>query len=194
MTMQAEHVNDELLQRHFDGDLDAAQSAGLEAHLSQCVPCAARRKAFGRLANMIHAAALDSASGVDFNAMFQRIERGIDAEAGAKTPATTQGARVIPMRKRSPVLSVLTAASAGLAVAAAVLLMVYDPGSPARPGTISDGALPAAAPAKTSAPSAVPPASSEVVEVDFGTSTGTVFDIALADGSSTPVVWINDDE
>jgi hypothetical protein len=34
---------------------------------------------------------------------------------------------------------------------------------------------------------------SEVVQVDFGSNTGTVFEIALADGASTPVVWINED-
>jgi predicted phosphoribosyltransferase len=41
-----------------------------------------------------------------------------------------------------------------------------------------------------------PPAesnASEVVQVDFGSNTGTVFEIALADGASTPVVWINED-
>jgi hypothetical protein len=32
------------------------------------------------------------------------------------------------------------------------------------------------------------------VQVDFGSNTGTVFEIALADGASTPVVWINDEE
>jgi hypothetical protein len=35
--------------------------------------------------------------------------------------------------------------------------------------------------------------SSEIVQVDFGGNAGTVFEIALADGVSTPVVWINDD-
>src|SRR5688500_9011183 len=34
---------------------------------------------------------------------------------------------------------------------------------------------------------------SEVVRVDFGSNTGTVFEIALADGASTPVVWINEE-
>ena len=32
------------------------------------------------------------------------------------------------------------------------------------------------------------------VEVDFGQNAGTVFEIALENGSSTPVVWINDDD
>jgi hypothetical protein len=35
---------------------------------------------------------------------------------------------------------------------------------------------------------------SEIVHVDFGGNAGTVFDIAFADGSSTPVVWINDED
>lgn len=194
--MHAEHVNDELLQRHFDGDLERAQADELEAHLSGCVPCAARRRALARLANLVHSAALDSAKDVDFAAMFARIERGIDSAAPTASEGEKPAARVIPMRKRSPIFSVFTAASAGLAVAAAVLLMVYDSGTPGRPGAVPDGTMPAAAPtgATAAAPQAAAPSHSEVVQVDFGASTGTVFNIAMADGSSTSVVWINDDE
>jgi hypothetical protein len=37
------------------------------------------------------------------------------------------------------------------------------------------------------------PPNSEISQLDFGESNGTVFEIALADGISTPVVWINDE-
>ena len=51
------------------------------------------------------------------------------------------------------------------------------------------------APTTESAPAPPETASSgsEVVDVDFGESTGTVFEVALDDGNSTPVVWINDE-
>jgi hypothetical protein len=43
-------------------------------------------------------------------------------------------------------------------------------------------------------PTPVPVLRSEIVQVDFGTNAGTVFEIALDAASSTPVVWINDEE
>lgn len=71
-------------------------------------------------------------------------------------------------------------------------------------GAPSQGALQAApakreavAAARSRAPlaaSSTTGAHSEVVQVDFGASSGTVFEIALADGASTPVVWINDED
>jgi anti-sigma factor RsiW len=191
MTMQTEHVKDELLQRHFDGDLDAAESAQLQAHLASCRVCSARRAAFARLADMISKSAMQSADQVDFSGMFARIERGIQAEAKTKQDEKPV-AKVIPISSRWRSLSTLTAAGAGLAVAAAVLLMVYQPGEPGRPGASVEGVSPSSA--SSGAPEAVAPGRSEVVQVDFGSNAGTVFDIALADGSSTPVVWINDDE
>lgn len=38
------------------------------------------------------------------------------------------------------------------------------------------------------------PAGAEVVQVEFGVTTGTVFEIALASGRSVPVLWINDED
>jgi hypothetical protein len=74
-----------------------------------------------------------------------------------------------------------------IALAAAAMLMVYRQDSQA-PNSDGDDGYEAA----TS--SGDGPGRSEVVDVDFGPNAGTVFDIALADGSSIPVVWINDDD
>jgi len=199
MIMHAEHVSDELLQRHFDGELGAPELAPLEAHLGTCRVCSARRAAFGRLSEFVAQSAREDAAGVDFGGLFSRIEQGID-QASAKTAGDGKAsvASVIPIRSRSRSLSMLTTLSAGLAAAAAVLLMVYQSGAPGRPGTTAEGVAPSATPAPQTAtptaPKAATPGHSEVVQVDFGLNAGTVFDIALADGSSTAVVWINDDE
>lgn len=199
--MQAPHVNDDLLQREYDGDLQGAELTQLQAHLATCHVCSARRAAFARLSKMVADAALAGASGLDSNALFARIERGIAADGvQAKPSEKTAEKPMAPVVQLSAwrKLSTLTAAGAGLAVAAAVLLMVYKPGGGTdRPGEIAEGVEPSSAtsaPANTGTPEALPPGHSEVVQVDFGNSTGTVFDIAMADGSSTPVVWINDDE
>jgi len=74
-----------------------------------------------------------------------------------------------------------------LAVAAAVLLMVARPDSTPMDETYGedpDGQF--AALERTS--------HSEITHVDFGLNAGAVFDIAYDDGSSTPVVWIDDDD
>ena len=107
---------------------------------------------------------------------------------------------------------------------AVVLLTVYRPVDPedlaAGPGPAPDsdtapseeglvapqgGAAPGHVQAKDDGTDTPPPkseaaaaaaktASSEVVQVDFGNNAGTVFDVALSDGSSTAVIWINDGE
>lgn len=190
--MQTSHLDDELLQRHFDGDLIGDDAARAEAHVQGCAQCKAKLAGLSQLSKLITLGTQDSAQAADLSGLFERIERGIAADEG--------GARVVPIaraKKRS--FGATSALFAGLAAAAAVVLMVYRPGGS---GPSIDSAVPADAPAPSApppqpiAPTAATgpaPASSEVVQVDFGANAGTVFDIALSDGSSTPVIWINDE-
>jgi hypothetical protein len=72
--------------------------------------------------------------------------------------------------------------------------VVLGSGSPEATTPSPGGATPA--PTARTAPPPKPKvmlANSEVVQVDFGDNAGTVFEIALAEGVSTPVVWINDE-
>jgi len=69
-----------------------------------------------------------------------------------------------------------------IALAAAALLIVYRQDQPAL--EIMDEA---ALEASVDGPS-------EVLDVDFGSNTGQVIAIPLSDGSSVPVVWIEDDD
>jgi hypothetical protein len=90
------------------------------------------------------------------------------------------------------------AAAAGLAAAAAALIALRGPANdgPAAPSPSAPGvetAPQAAQPPKKTERIAYAAVSSEIEQVDFGGKPGTVFEIALADGVSTPVVWINDD-
>lgn len=190
--MQTEHLSDELLQRHFDGDLDRAEAVQAQAHLDACGVCAKKRARLARLSGMIAQSAKEPLAEANFAGLFERIERGIESERAADT-----GARVISLAsRRRPAYATVSAVVAGFAAAAAVLLMVYRPSKP----TLPDAATPRPAQSETAEaaeaapPLAALPSHSEVVSVDFGDNAGTVFDIALADGSSTPVVWINDDE
>ncbi|HEX7478198.1 MAG TPA: hypothetical protein VF331_10355 [Polyangiales bacterium] len=191
MTVTTEHLNDELLQRHFDGDLDRDAADAARAHLAACEPCEARRRGLERLHMLLGTANDEAQQEADFAGLYDRIERGITTtNASATDPGAGEVVELATRRRPRPVVAyVLTAAAA----AAAVVIMVFRPGSndgARRPESVTG----TDAQPQATAPQAAPgPGRSEVVNVDFGTSTGTVFEISLADGTSTPVVWINDE-
>jgi hypothetical protein len=138
---------------------------------------------------------------VGFDAMFGRVEQGTKV---APMPGlweraalwVTESLQHHPMRVWAP--------AGGLALAAAAALAIALQGSE----TPGEQELKAGRPIVPDvdreklnrdemrvAANEPPPESnaSEVVQVDFGSNTGTVFEIALADGASTPVVWINEE-
>lgn len=188
--MHTEHLTDELLQRHFDGDLDRTEAVTAQAHLDACGACTKKRVELARLSELVVAASEEIANQANFTGLFERIERGIANERASDA----HGARVVSLAgRRRPAYATVSAVVAGFAAAAAVLLMVYRPSTKMLPDAAAPQTAPSATP-QTAPPLAITPSHSEVVQVDFGSNAGTVFDIALADGSSTPVVWINDDE
>lgn len=192
-----EHLEDELLQRHFDGDLREGRAADVNRHLQDCAQCSERSRALSALHRMVGIAAEDSARGVDFEALYGRIERGIREQ---RTPSLGERVAVWwrDLAEQRP--SQLLVPAAGALAAAVVLLMVFR-GEPApQPAPRAHTQTPAQAPAQPELQPAAAPqtegaeaVNSEIVQVDFGSNPGTVFEIALANGMSTPVVWINDD-
>lgn len=187
--MTTEHLTDESLQRHFDAELEAGERAHAHAHMAACSDCARRFDALLRLHRLLSMAAEHNAADVSFDGMFERIEAGIagaqDARAADKRPA-----RVVTLANYRRIMP----AFAAVAVAAAVLLMVAVPRTAERDDKGRVGATPDRESEGAATPAAHAAAGrSEIVQVDFGGNAGTVFEIALADGSSTPVVWINDE-
>lgn len=179
-------LDDETLQRLLDGDLNAREAKQARDVLSRSTSDAARYRQFERLHELVQRGADDRVGDLDSDAMFRNIEAGI----AKNRPGMFEqlGAWLSEfIEHRTQVW--MPMAGAGV-VAAAVLLTVYAPGSAGDELVVVPGGnVPA-----TVVPSAdaVTP-NSEVVQVDFGTNSGTVFEIALAGGKSTPVVWINDD-
>jgi anti-sigma factor RsiW len=149
------HLEEELLQRYFDGDLGADEHSQVASHLAECDACAARQRSLQALRVGVGVLAEESARDIDFDALFGRIERGI-AESAPRGVRT----RTRPTRIWLP--------AAGVLAAAAALVMFLRGGTP-------------------------PSSSTEIEEVAFGEWGGTVFEVALADGASTKVVWINDE-
>lgn len=176
-----QHLSDELLQRHYDGELPPREDAEARAHLEHCAECRAQLAAFSRLSELLQLAAGDAARDADFQGMFERIERG----ARGATAAVGDGARAAPAPTRIRRFRRMAPALGALAIAAAALLMVFRESPPADEAQVDPEGEQLAS---------LSPGRSEIVEIDFGNNAGTVFDIALADGSSVPVIWINDDE
>ena len=179
--MTVPHVSDELLQRHYDGELEPAEQLETRKHLADCTSCTARLEALARLSGLIRMAHEDAAAKADFGALFSRIERGLDA------PEQGGGAVVAPSAKaRARWFRPATASAlGGLAVAAAVLLMIFQQDADTTETLPDDSGTTLAV---------LDTPRSEIVHVDFGANAGTVFEIAMADGTSTPVVWINDED
>jgi anti-sigma factor RsiW len=189
-----DHVEEELLQRHFDGDLGPAQAGPVDRHLAHCEECRGRRQALSRLHDLIGMAVDDAACDVDFEAAFGRIERGV-REQPAPALLERVSVSVQDLREQRPARLWIPAAAAVLAAAAALALVLRGPAAeqPA-PGVGAEPQLASPQPKPKTEPIAYAAVSSEIEQVDFGGKAGTVFEIALADGTSTPVVWINDDE
>ncbi len=208
------HVQEEVLHRYFDGELQAGEAATVRGHLASCEHCTARHGALSSLRQMITVAAEQSSLDVDFDRAFLRIEREVRAQSSeqARGRASEQSVleRALGWLKKTlqdrP--EQLWAPALGVAAAAALLMVVgredrspelaqsgQTAVEPAVEATAAAGTSPAGSagnePAAGLPEGALAMASSEVVQVDFGDQTGTVFEVAVADGVSTPVVWIN---
>jgi anti-sigma factor RsiW len=193
--VNAPHVEEELLQRYFDGDLQGAPAASVSQHISACDDCKKRHIALGELHKLIVMSAEHAALDVDFERAFANIERGTRERP---PPSLIERLSVwwrdlIEQRPEQ-----LWAPAFGAAIAAGLLVFVLrDGGSGAGEQVAATSPKPPAPIVVVEAPT-VPPepvefANTEVVQVDFGSNPGTVYEIALAGGVSTPVVWINDD-
>jgi anti-sigma factor RsiW len=193
--VNAPHVEEELLQRYFDGDLQGAPAASVSQHIAGCDDCKKRHVALGELHKLIVMSAEHAALDVDFERAFANIERGTRERP---PPSLIERLSVwwrdlIEQRPEQ-----LWAPAFGAALAAGVLVFVLrDGGSGAGEEVAATTPKPPAPIVVATAPT-VPPepvefANTEVVQVDFGSNPGTVYEIALAGGVSTPVVWINDD-
>jgi anti-sigma factor RsiW len=178
---------------HFDGELAPAEAASVERHLASCSACNDRLGSMLRLREMVTVSSEQAASQVDFEAMFSRIEEATRVQPG---PGLIErlGVWIREALEHNPSKVWLPAGAAFAAAAAAVIALTgaEQEREVARRPAPRDPYAPKAAPmmlAENETANA-----SEVVQVDFGSNTGTVFEIALADGASTPVVWINDEE
>lgn len=188
--MNGVHPSHDLLQRHHDGDLTGQEAAELHVHLGACDQCQAELASMGRLGQLLRRSAAQDQLGYgrgvdepDFTRMFAEIQKAV-AEPAAQ-PASPKVVPLRPAGKSGPRWLQRTAPTMGaLALAAAALLMVYRSDSSSPQAELQDQHEEVVASVNRS----------EILKVEFGSNAGQVFDIPLADGSSVPVVWIDDDD
>ena len=201
--MSDDHVQEELLHRYFDGEIGDRQAARVRQHVETCSHCTAQIEALSKLHGLFAIAAEGMADSLHSEPLFERISKGMH-----EAPAPGLGERLRlwwddllePLQPRGVWLPV-TVAAVG---AAAALLIVLRPGvapNPSPPGQVVADA-PSNAPATPADPAPLQAAvaapvlalASEIVQVDFGANAGTIFEVALNEGESTPVVWIDEEE
>jgi anti-sigma factor RsiW len=186
-------IDDDTLQRFYDGDLSPLEEHGVQARI-EADPAAQRRLAeLGQLTELIREGAEELGASVQSNALFAAIEAKLAEpdQVGFGARLRVMGGEWLEHRRAS--LLPLVAATA---VAAVTLMVVVKPNSQLPEN--SSAATPSAQKAAPVAPTQVLTQVAEVhgssiENVDFGASTGTVFEIDN-EGVAVAVVWITDDD
>ena len=72
------HLEDELLQRYFDGELSNESAVEVSQHLESCETCRKRHRSLERLHAFINMTVEEAADEVDFDALYGQIESGVE--------------------------------------------------------------------------------------------------------------------
>lgn len=179
--MEGPKTSDEQLLLLFDGELSAEEEAVVRRELEGSEEEAAELRAWGQLRSAMKEVSADWAGQIDSDALFARIEAAIAAsEASPESPKPEDETVAPPIPPRAVPgpreRRIWAAVATGLAAAAAVALAIVS------------------WPSKPAPPQASTVRGSEVVAVDFGANTGTIFEVEGGAGESLAVVWIDEEE
>ncbi|TFH29949.1 MAG: hypothetical protein E4H00_05990 [Myxococcales bacterium] len=172
--MESLKKEDERLQMFFDGELAPGEEVAVRRELEGSPEGAARLREWEQLRSAMKRVSAEWAGEIDSDALFARIESDI-------------GAPVVPIDRAKPELPALRVVpggherrvwggvATGFAAAAAIFLAVMAwPEPQLDPTPVTRG--------------------SEVLEADFGSNTGTIFEVEGGAGESLAVVWIDDEQ
>jgi anti-sigma factor RsiW len=183
-------IDDDTLQRFYDGDLSPLEEHGVQSRIEADPAAQLRLAELGQLTELIREGAEELGRSVRSEALFAGIEARL-----SQPDEVSFGSRLRAMSSewfehRRASLIPLVAATA---VAAVTLMVVIKP-SQQLPQTTSEVSPTAQREAPVPPPVEVAAAHGTSVEdVDFGASTGTVFEIDN-EGVAVAVVWITDDD
>ena len=175
-------LDDDTLQRYFDGELPVKQAQAVQKHVQQSPEAQRRLEELAKLGDLIRLSAAEAAKDLDSNALFSRIEADIREQ---KKLGFGERLRLLSSEWSEHRRGVLVPMLGAAAAAAAALLIVLVPRHAAEPERTEEPPAHVAAGTTTHG--------SRIENVDFGSSTGTVFEVDNQ-GVSAAVVWIADEE
>ncbi|AKF05319.1 anti-sigma factor family protein [Sandaracinus amylolyticus] len=200
---------DDRLHRYFDGELSPEEASEVRRLVETEPALRAKLDGLREVRAVVRASVADELDDVPSDDLWARIESRIaEKPAAAPQPAlrAVEGGRS-EERARTPKAHdparqrrIAGVVIAGLALAAAVLLLVLRPGEPP-PGTdgrpIAQGEQPGREDDAIDLGASEPDAEelvfqTEVLEVDFGSNSGAVFAVEGDDGERYAVVWLAD--
>jgi hypothetical protein len=186
-------LNDTLLHRYYDGDLDPEMAAAVEAVLATDEKSREKLDALEQLGEFLRAHGSAASADLDADGLFASIEANLENSA---TEAMGPDLLVIPGGAPST-SSTRAPGYIMLALAAAALMIFFIEPSPA-PEPVAEHGPYTTTPGGSGEAGVViidtAPAGSEVLAVDFGSSTGTAFSVEGDVGQPVAVLWISDEE
>jgi anti-sigma factor RsiW len=177
-------LDDDTLQRYFDGELSPVEERTVRGQVEGDAAAQARLRELAKLSELVRIAVAQSTAGLDADALFAGIQSDVrkQEQLGFGERFKLHSSEWVQHKK-----GVLIPTIASLAVAAAALVVLLVPHE------TSEKLATVPVPASQTAPGVQTVHGSRVENVDFGKSTGTVFEVDN-EGVSAAVVWIADDE
>lgn len=202
MSTQALREEDAELHRYYDGELDLLGSDDAEKRFAADEEATRELERLERLSEAMQLAFEDEAAELDSDALFAAIREGVNRVQSSPPPALRAidgGALDIPSqppggRDAESARRAMGLTFGVLALAAAALLIFVVAGGDLGVARLKpSGKQPEAIVEVQPEVVVDPPPGSEVISVDFGESTGTVFAVEGEQGQPLAVVWINDE-
>lgn len=182
-----EHLDDDKLQRYFDGELTEGEATVMRRDIEASDLEKARIRQLERLGELMVFDAEEIASDIDSDALFASIEAGI-AQEGPRL-------QLIEGARRKQQAGVAVAVAVAIAAAVALVLLLKPPATDvAETHPMDDDREIIVHHDETEMHIVHPPAGSEVVRIDFGSNTGTIFQVEGNHGQPLAVVWIDEDQ
>lgn len=169
-------LDDELLQRYYDGDLSPDEEGRVRAEVAQSESARRRLAELAQFSELMREPLLNAAQALDGDALFARIEGGIRQQQAL---GFGERLRLIGGEWLEHKRGVLLPAAASVVAAAAALIILLVPREANQP--------------VNGEPVLAQLHGTSIENVDFGQSTGTVFEVDN-EGVRAAVVWISDDE
>ena len=190
------------LMQYADGELEEARAAEVRAWLEGSARGRAIVASIGEIGLQVREQAERTAAGAGADSIVGSVMARVDQDPASPADGPGAGGRVLPIEAARRQPSFGAYAMAGLALAAAAALVVWQLADPAgTPQGTSPSVLPLPSDSTLMVASAATPSPDtedrepgvSVDAIEFGAHSGTIFYVPTDTGTTT-VVWLTDDE